>query len=315
MLKNSHLRLLLKLVGFQRLAPTIQETAQSLWILPPHVTADNLHESLEFINKAEFDPPVFEDGGAAEDQLRRKKAVRKRVEYDDDEDDDIDDGFLFDPLGPTVHKAIDDPASKKPKRRRRRKGSDDEEAPNESELEEKAKKRREREREKARKVKSEAYVHASDDDTDEEYDREFFLREEAQRKRLARVVGDLSLSLPTKRPSAVLLDDNDDDVLVLTRDTQSTRPSADVDMDAGSEGEQTGDDNTPLTSSPSSSQEKSTRKRRRLSPKASSTEKAEGQKNADADSEDDEDEDTPVPAARSRQRTRGGFVVESSDEE
>ncbi|KAJ0166853.1 Topoisomerase 1-associated factor 1 [Colletotrichum tanaceti] len=318
--KNSHLRLLMKLVGFERLAPTIEETPESLWILPPQVDAENLHESLDFINKAEFDPPVFEDGGAADDQLRRKKAVRKRVEYDDDDGGDIDDGPLFEPLGPTVRKAIDAPVPKRTKRRRRRKGSEeDEEQPNDSEVEEKARKRREREREKARKVKSEAYVHASDDDTDEEYDREFFLREEAQRSRMARVVEKVTLSAPTKRPAAVVLDDsddNEDDLVTLTRATQSTQASADADMDAGSEEEQNGDNRTPLTmSSPSFSQDQGTTKRRRLSPKEPSPEKgADGQKAANADSENDEDE-ARVPVGRARQRTRGGFVMDSSDEE
>ncbi|KAK2037712.1 timeless protein [Colletotrichum somersetense] len=313
MFKNAHLRLLMKLVGFERLAPTIEETTQSLWILPAQVTAEDLHESLGFINKAEFDPPVFEDGRGADDQLRRKKAARKRVEYDDDEDGDLGDGFIFDPLGPTVHKAIDEPASKKTKRTRRRKGSEEEEEPNDSELEEKAKKRREREREKARKIKSQAYVHASDDETDEEYDREFFLREEAQRLRLSRIVEKVTLSETTKRPHAVL-DDNDDDLLDLTMATQSTRESADVDMEVGSEAEQDGNNRTPLTSSPSFSQGTITSKRRRLSPEEASPEGGHGQKDANADSENEED-DAPVPAARSRQRTRGGFVMDSSDEE
>ncbi|KXH57731.1 timeless protein [Colletotrichum salicis] len=312
--KNSHLRLLMKLVGFERLAPTIEETPQSVWILPPYLDAGILRTYVRHINDAEFDPPSF-DGASAEDQLRRKKVVRKRAEYDDD-DDDIDDGFLFEPLGPTVRKAIDGPAPKKTKRRRRRKDSEDEEAPNDSELEEKAQKRREREREKARKVKSEAYVHASDDDTDEEYDREFFQREEAQRLRLARLVEKVTVSEPTKRPAAVLLDDsddNDDDVLAVTKGTQSTRLSADVDMDTASDGEQNGDKATPLSSSPSSSQEKGSRKRRRITPDAQATEEGtEAPEKADVDSED---EDAPVPTARSRQRTRGGFVMESSDEE
>ncbi|KAF9881224.1 DNA repair protein [Colletotrichum karsti] len=319
MFKNSHLRLLMKLVGMERLAPMIDETPQSLWVLPPHVTADHLRESLDFINKAEFSPPVFDDGRSAEDQLRRKKAPRIRAEYDDD-DDDLDDGFLFDPLGPTVHKNIDEPA-KKPKKRRRRKVASDEEAPNDSELEEKARKRRDREREKMRKIKSEAYVHASDDETDEERDREFFLREEAQRSRVARVVERVALAQPDKRPAATLLedsDDNDDDVLAVTRGTpQSTRPSADVDMEDRSDGEQNGaDDPTPPTSSQASSQSKGTRKRRRLSPEESAvTEESKADKGADADTEGDEDEDVPAAAARSRKRTRGGFVMDSSDEE
>ncbi|KAL0943986.1 topoisomerase 1-associated factor 1 (timeless protein) [Colletotrichum truncatum] len=318
MFKNSHLRLLMKLVGMERLAPTIEETQQSLWVFPSQITADYLRESIDFINKAEFNPPVFDDGRAAEDQLRRKKAPRKRVEYDDD-DEDIDDGFLFEPLGPTVHKAIDGPA-KKPKKRRRRKASEEGEAPNDSELEEKARKRREREREKARKIKSEAYVHASDDETDEEYDREFFLREEAQRSRVARNVETVLASHPVKRTAAALLadsDDNDDDILATTRDTQSTRPSASMELDAGS-GDESDDANnhTPSASSPNSSQSKGTRKRRRLSPTASAAKEGNNEdKGTDADTEGDEDEDVPAPTARSRKRTRGGFVMDSSDEE
>ncbi|KAF4824434.1 Topoisomerase 1-associated factor 1 [Colletotrichum siamense] len=315
MFKNSHLRLLMKLVGMERLAPMLDETSQSLWVLPPPVTADHLRESLDFINKAEFSPPTFDDGRSAEDQLRRKKAPRKRVEYDDDDDDDMfDDGPLFEPLGPTVHKAIDAPA-KKTKKRRRRKATEDEEAPNDSELEEKTRKRRDREREKMRKIKSEAYVHASDDETDEEYDREFFIREEAQRSRVAKVVEKVvaEVSQTTKRAAAMQLDDsddNDDDVLAITRGTpQSTRPSADVDMDDGS-GEE--DNHTPLTSSPGSSQSKNGRKRRKLSPEASATAEADKERGADADTEDD---DVPAAAARSRKRTRGGFVMDSSDEE
>ncbi|TEA12291.1 Topoisomerase 1-associated factor 1 [Colletotrichum sidae] len=309
MFKNSHLRLLMKLVGMERLAPTIEETPQSLWVLPSHVTADNLRESLDFINKAEFDPPTFEDGRAADDQLRRKKAPRKRAEYDDDDDDD-DDGFLFEPLGPTVRKAIDDPASNKPKRRRRRKASEDGEEPNDSELEEKAKKRRDKEREKARKIKSEAYVHASDDETDDEYDREFFLREEAQRLQTARAVERIAVTQPAKR-AALLVDDsedNDDDVLVATKATQSPKRSADVDMDAS---EDEAGDKTPL-SSPSSSQGKASRKRRKLSPDLSAAKNSEEAADADAEGDDD---DVPMVAARPRQRTRGGFVMDSSDEE
>ncbi|KAF6845173.1 topoisomerase 1-associated factor 1 (timeless protein) [Colletotrichum musicola] len=317
MFRNSHLRLLMKLVGMERLAPTIEETPQSLWVFPPHVTADELRESFELVHKAEFSPPTFDDGTAAEDHLRRKKAPRKRAEYDDDEDDDDDDGFMFDPLGPTIRKAIDDPASKKPKRRRR-KASEDVEHLNDSELEERARKRRDKERERMRKIKSEAYVHASDDDTDEEKDREFFLREEATRLQMARTVESAAAaaaasSKPAKRPAVTLLedsDDNDDDLMVLTGEARSPRPSADVVMGEASE-----DDQASPSSSPSSPK-KGSRKRRKVSPEVSAAADAsKEEKEADADTEGDEDDDVPVPAARARQRTRGGFVMDSSDEE
>ena len=86
MFKNPHLRLLMKLVGMERLAPTLDESLESGWIFPPGVTADTLKDSADLINKAEFSPPVFEENQSAADQLRRKPAPRRRAAFDDGED-------------------------------------------------------------------------------------------------------------------------------------------------------------------------------------------------------------------------------------
>ncbi len=51
----------MKLVGFERLAPSLEESPDSVWIVPASLSADQLRESLDFISKAEFDPPVFEN--------------------------------------------------------------------------------------------------------------------------------------------------------------------------------------------------------------------------------------------------------------
>ncbi|KAJ9139491.1 Timeless-domain-containing protein [Pleurostoma richardsiae] len=227
--KNGHLRLLMKLVGFERLAPTVDETPESLWVLPGPVTADQLKESLEFINQAEFSPPVFENDESAEDQLRRKAAPRKRATYDDDDDDDagdiIDDGDLFPPNLPGPRAADAQAAPKKRARRSRRprsgEGSDAESQLDEEELAERAAARRRRELEKARKIKSELYVHASDDETDDERDREFFAREEATRKRVQTALlgvptaaladGAVGKKQKSKRKSEVLLLDSDEE--------------------------------------------------------------------------------------------------------
>lgn len=355
--KNPHLRLLMRLVGMERLAPTLDETPDSGWVVAPGITAGALAESVDLINKAEFNPPTFDSDESAADQLRRKTAPRKRAAYDDDDDgggandgDDDDDDMLFPMGGPTARKVIDDDEQprKKLQRRRRRKGSEEEEGAEadeekERQREERALKRRDKEREKARRVKSEMYVRASDDETDDERDREFFEREKAKYDRLQR---DLSSHLNAlladsgdeeegaggggggggsrKRKSGALVvvdddDDDDDD----SADGEDARPSpsargnkrartkkggtlparvtGDGETDSEAEsarpsrglasGDEMETDDTPLSSSP------------RVDVPA-------------AAEDDDDDEALPVRAKPMvRARARGGFLVDSSDED
>ncbi|KAK3308708.1 timeless protein-domain-containing protein [Chaetomium strumarium] len=189
MFKNPHLRLLMKLAGMERLAPTLDESPDSIWIIPPTVTADTLKETISFINQAEFTPPTFEDGELAEDQLRRKSAARKkRAAYDDDDINDLindgsdeENGILFPAGGPTARKrTAEDEPSKKPTRRRRRDGSEEPAPLTDEQLEEKARARRKKELEKARRIKSEMYVDPRDDESDAEWDKEFFANELAR---------------------------------------------------------------------------------------------------------------------------------------
>ncbi|ROT39253.1 timeless-domain-containing protein [Sodiomyces alkalinus F11] len=292
MFKNPHLRLLMRLVGMQRLTPNVEETPETLWVLPPDVTADDMKETLGLIGKAEFSPPVFEEGVLAEHQLRRKTAPRRKAEYDDDddddddaddEDDDIGNEFLFPAGGPTERKVADaDKGKKKPKlRRRRRRGEDNGDDNNnnddahDSELEEKARKRREREREKARKIKSQLYVTASDDETDEERDREFFAREEELRRRMAKnassdaasgvvVSSQAPPSRKRKRPQLMAIGEDDDDLVVDAHATGSSRASLGADG-AGDSDQNVASDGTADTAL-SSSSGRSARKRRRVSP-------------------------------------------------
>jgi replication fork protection complex subunit Tof1/Swi1 len=174
MFKNPHLRLLMKLVGFERLAATLDETPDSSWIIPGHISADSLKDSVDLINKAEFDPPTFDDGQSAEDQLRRKSGARKRAAYDDDinplSGDDDDEAFLFAPGGPTARKSTAEDAKRPPKKRQRRlrRTGSDAEGPTQEDLDEKARARREKELEKLRRIKSEMYVDPADDETTDE---------------------------------------------------------------------------------------------------------------------------------------------------
>ncbi|KAI2609255.1 timeless-domain-containing protein [Hypoxylon sp. NC1633] len=347
MFKNSHLRLLMKLVGFERLVPSVEETRDSAWVVPSHLTAEQMKDSLDLINKAEFDPPTFEDGKLAENQLRRKTAPRKKAVFDDDDgiDDDDDDEILFPAGGPTARKAADEDADKSKKTRRRRRRGSDAEALTEEQLEEKARARRERERAKARRFKSELFVHASDDESEDEGARwaEFYANEEKIRQRqsaAAKAHGAVAVTTSAKpggrpaekRKARALLDDdgdgdgdsdNDDDlILPQESDDESARRDGDGDGDdgGGEGGEASGTDDTPLSSSPRGGLAFGV-KRRKLSRETSVTLPAAAAA-ADIDVRmadgDGSDEDLPAakPAAGRRPRPRaGGFVVDSSDEE
>ncbi|KAG7130876.1 Topoisomerase 1-associated factor 1 like protein [Verticillium longisporum] len=311
MFKNPHLRLLMRLAGLERLAPTLDESPDSLWVVPASATPDQLRETLDLINKAEFSPPVFEEGVLAEHQLRRKTATRKKAQYDDNNDDDDDEeedgdvanAALFPAGGPTERKVVDGKKKKKKKRMRKRRerdpaasGSDDDDDDDDA-ARARARARRERERAKLEKIKSQLYVAASDDETDDERDAAFFAREEAQRTRMARAVAagvdvsEVAVPAARKEPQSIAVGDDDDDDVLL------------ADIHGAGTDEENEDDNGEEASA-SSSQEG--RKR-----------KGSGVVDADGDVEmDDEDEDDlPVPSARPRKRIKGGFVMESSDEE
>ncbi|ERS99310.1 replication fork protection complex subunit Tof1/Swi1 [Sporothrix schenckii 1099-18] len=307
MFKNSHLRLLMQLVGMERLAPSIDETPESTWIFASHITADELEESLEFINRAEFDPPTFDNNQSAEDQLKRKTAPRKKAVYDDDgEDEDgrIDDEMLFPAGGPTARNVVEDGLDGKRRTiRRRRKKTDEDgnelEGLTEEERDARARLRRAKELEKARRIKSDVYVHASDDETDDEKDREFFAREEATRKRIHSAVqqsllsskGDDSDALATtpskptkaKRTSTVLSEDDEDE------DDDDLNDSSDLGL--------TSSQDLPASG-------RRSRKRRKSSEAASGTDDADG----------DADEVVVKKKAPPRRRLHAGFV-DSSDEE
>ncbi|KAK4188189.1 topoisomerase 1-associated factor 1 [Podospora australis] len=234
--KNSHLRLLIKLVGLERLAPTLDETPDAVWVCPGHISADHLRESLDFINKAEFTPPTFAEGELAEDQLRRKpsaaaSARRRRAAFDDDNDgvdgflpdDDLDGDnmeSIFAPGGPTARKSTAE-ETKRTRRKRQTAGSGSEdEGPDDAELAAKARARKRRELEKLRKIKSEMYVHASDDESDSDKDAAFFARELALQQARDKKLGQLE----RRDDIDVLLGGASEDELVSTQQDKQKKP-------------------------------------------------------------------------------------------
>ncbi|KAJ9668108.1 Topoisomerase 1-associated factor 1 [Coniosporium apollinis] len=188
--KDNKLRLLLTLLGFERLG--LDDDPLALWIIPSDLTAAALVENLDLMRRFEFDPPVYEGGKSAEDFLRSKAAAaRKRAAYDDDSDGDEEgasageEEILFPAGGPTNRRS-EVLEQLKSKRRRLRHKADEE--PDEAEKERRAEARRKADEEKRRKIKSDLMVHESDDETDEERDRGFFAKEEERRKNAGRSI-------------------------------------------------------------------------------------------------------------------------------
>ncbi|KAK7417993.1 Topoisomerase 1-associated factor 1 [Neonectria magnoliae] len=322
MFKNAHLRLLVTLSGLQLLGPASEETPESAWMIPGTVSADELKDALHYINQAEFSPPTFEDGVLAEHQLKRKTIPRKKAVFDDDEEGELDDG-LFPVGGPTARKVIDE--EKKPKKSRKRRRRDSAVEPDDEALAEKSRKRRERELENARRVKSDMFVREGDDEFDEEEDKAFFAREReilemaANAAKAAAGIPDrlVSAAAKSKKRAPVLdvssdssEDDDEDNPMDFVRkvigdvadDMEETQPD-------GSDGE--------------------ARKRRRVS-----VEEEDGDKDGEEDVEEEEDvemggtskettavvdpaeDDEDVPAVMVRRpRVRGGFVMDSDDDE
>ena len=183
MFKDNKLRLLMTLVGFERLG--IEDDANSTWIVPSSASPAKLQEALDEVAKAQSSPPEFDNGRDAEDLVRRKVLAKpRRATFDDDSEDagfldDGDEELLFPAGGPTVRKS--DALEELKQRRRRRTRDQSTEPLDEEEREERAEARRRAELERRRKIKSELFVHDSDDEEDAERDRLFFEEEENRR--------------------------------------------------------------------------------------------------------------------------------------
>jgi len=319
MFKDNKLRLLMTLVGFMRIGA--DGDPEATWVVPSSLSSADLKASIELIRKFEFDPPTYEDGKKAEDFLRSKaaaaRASRRRADFDDDSDgidhDSEEDRGEYALDAPTFRKS-DGP--RKLQRRRKRAGTpvqlDDEEKDRRAEA------RRRKELEKQAKVKSTIYVHSSDEESDEERDKEFYAREQALREATKRkflesfALGSTELASSKKRKAddegkgkgkkkrtSVVLDEEDEDDDILSLGTASSRASTPEAAAAESEDENEQTD-TPLSS--------------QLAPPVRSL-KPPTASNSDVEMEDDEDDAPVVRKPVARAATRGGFLVDDSDED
>ncbi|KAL2796490.1 timeless protein-domain-containing protein [Aspergillus keveii] len=204
MFSNAKLRLLMTLVGFERLG---QENVEGIsWVIPSSSSSAELRELKSTIDKAlvigatdERDP---------RDLLRRKYGNEPRgaaeqatldVNFgsDSEGEDIVPDGPLFPPNPRSKSNALDELK----KKRKKRKDNGEAEPIDEETLEERRKARDENARARLAKIKSDLFVHASDEETDDEADQEFFRLEEERRKEQSERIKKALLLGRTEAPS------------------------------------------------------------------------------------------------------------------
>ncbi|KAN0086534.1 Timeless domain containing protein [Elaphomyces granulatus] len=200
MFKNARLRLLMSLVGFEKVGE--EDVPEASWIVPSLAEAD-LRDTKSIIEKALEKPPSEDDGIDPRKQLRRKRVASSSVDHyssdidfgsDSEGEDNIPDGLLFPPNPRSKSNTLDE---LKKNRRKRRQKDDDDESLDDAQLEEHRRNRQANALARQAKIKSDLYIHASDDDTDEDADRDFFLQEEERRKTQAeRIRQELLASVP-----------------------------------------------------------------------------------------------------------------------
>ncbi|KAI9886911.1 MAG: Topoisomerase 1-associated factor 1 [Watsoniomyces obsoletus] len=230
MFKNNKLRLLMTLVGFERIGTN--EDTEAKWIIPSSISTEDLQKAHKAIEVAETTPPIFEEGQKAEDFIRRKPTPRvlRRGQFDDESEGDDDfiviggrdgdgngddgdgleaeeEGGLFPPDAPSRKRKSDALEEIKRKRRSRQQKEADGggEVLTETELDEKRKARLEANRKKLLKIKSDLFVHESDDEENEQRDQDFFAKEEERRRKQGFKV------LEALEKGVIVLGDNDDE--------------------------------------------------------------------------------------------------------
>jgi replication fork protection complex subunit Tof1/Swi1 len=342
MFKNGRLRLLMKLVGFERLGD--EDVIGATWVVPSALTASDLEQTKKILEEFEFTPwKADHEEDTPESLIRRVKNISSKEDEDDvrrdafiDDSEGDDDGleeFLFPDnirsKSTAARDVIEELKEKRRKRKREAEPLDDET------LERRQKARQEAALERRRKIKSDLYIHDSDDESDAEKDREFFKREEEVRRRqeerirhamkvgAARTEAESGSENRKKRkpnaknkaaPNKRKKDDeeaisSDDDLLMLSGDESA---SSQLRRASGTEDEAELDD-TPLSSQSSAGKAPAERveigRKELAQSRTGSLFEAKG---TEVEADDDE-EDLPVSTAR--QRYRGGFIIDSDDDD
>jgi replication fork protection complex subunit Tof1/Swi1 len=334
MFKNARLKLLMTLVGFERLG--FEDPLDTTWIVPSALTSSELGETLSMVEKFEHSPWVSDDPNESpEDLLRRKRHtisdegedVPRDAFIDDSEGEDGLEDFMFPDNIRSKSSASRALEQLKEARRKRKKKS--EEDPLDDEVSEARRKAKEAAAlERRRKIKSELYIHDSDEEMNEEESREFFAREEERRKRQAdRVRRALTLGMQDgagkskKRKSAGESNgvekrrkqvDSENDELLSDEDVSMMEEESDSPPQHADTSDEAMED-TPLSSQSREGAEKTIATAEVLKELRQPPAEARPTSKVNPEGADEDDDGIPVASSR-RARYRAGFIIDSDDE-
>lgn len=341
------------LVRFERLG--MEDVPGASWVVPSSLNSQALRHTRSIIEQCLTEPVTENSDRDLSQLIRRKSGNNNRRDRDEqtadvdfgsdsEGDDNVPDGPLFPPNPRSRANALEQ--LKKQRKKRRKQVGEEEEEPDEEDLEERRRARLENALARQAKIKSDLYIHASDEETDEEADQEFFRLEEQRRKEQAErirkallhgVVEEVSENSwkkgsRRKRPSdqhAASTTDSqskrqrrqqrtegldDDDDLVMTG-TDARSPDS---LGQGSPSLQGGDDvkDTPVTSEENELEfdDDLAFSRNRNGDKVLSAENHDSDTEPPAPDTIDEDDEAAPVAAPPRRRMRAGFVIESDSE-
>ena len=176
----------MNVAGFERLG--VEDVPGASWVIPAGLTSKALRESISTINKSLLNPMPE---GSTEDprqHLQRRKPGQAREDANqgtldvnfgsDSEGEDVPDGPLFPPNPRSKFGALDEL-----KKKRKKKMSEAQREPLDDEtIEARREARLSNALARQQKIKSDLFIHASDEESDEEADKEFFRLEEERRK-------------------------------------------------------------------------------------------------------------------------------------
>jgi len=317
MFKNGKFRLLLTLIGLERISD--EDNPGATWMMPSILSAEDLKLSLSRIHKGEQGDTLvdYPDSKAAEFYIRRKShaILRAAPEFstilDSDGDESFDEALLYPRGGPTARKSDVESAKKRRLKRREAPELDDETKGK------RARDRRRRQLERLKKVKSDLLIYSSDDEDDEERDREFFAKEDERRKAAAdnilKAIEMAKVKDSRKRKSP----NQDDQSPPLKRNRLTSNTESDDELEHDSDISSVDVDSEDNASSPSDSENETS-----MASQITSNAEADVHPGKDStidiemtDGEKDEPgisvKDEPVVAPK--RKRRAGFIIDDSD--
>ena len=304
MFKNAKLRLLMKLVGFEMIGS--EDVLGAMWTIPPTLSASELENTKQLLIQLEATP--WTNHGEIEtaaDLLRRVRNVateedelRRDAFIDDSEGDEQLEEFMF---PDNIRQSTAKDAIAKLKKSRKRKHTAD--PMDDDVVDARRKAKEEAALERRRKIKSDLYIRDSDDEMDEEERAEFFRREEEGRLRQEeRIKKAMSLGISEK-----------------VNITKKSKIDSDIDMDeapaepdsTSSQPQHVDTDDSDTEETPLSSQDSTTSPDQMKQTAQPST----GPTTKGGFVDNDSDENDAAVVSTARRRVRGGFIVDSDDDE